>query len=58
MNEYQVIWYTMDQEVKRDTIRADKEEEVLPKAYEMYGGKENAPAPLVTVIAIKNNERK
>lgn len=53
MNTYQVIWYTMDQEIKRDTIYADKEEEVLPKAYEMYGGKDNAPAPLVTVIAMK-----
>lgn len=55
MNKYQVIWYTMDQEIKRDTIYADVEEEVLPKAYEMYGGKDNAPAPLVTVIAMKGS---
>lgn len=52
--KFQVIWYNMDQEVKRDLIEsAEDEKDALEKAYELYGGKDNAPAPLNTVIVLK-----
>jgi hypothetical protein len=47
---YEVIWYNLNTEVKRDNIDAESGEEAIDKAYESYGGADHAPAKLVTAV--------
>ena len=51
--KYQIIWYDLDGEKKRETINnCIDDADATSKAYLKYGGADNAPAKLLTVIEI------
>ena len=54
MNKYKIMWYNMDSLVKEEPkpINADSENEAIKKAYLIYGGKDNAPAPCISAIRL------
>ena len=54
MKEYkwELIWYDMECEKKRDIVMAADSEEAIKKGYSLYGGSNNAPARLVTASRV------
>lgn len=53
MKKFTIIWYDMIEEIKREEIEVEDDEDerdAVKKAYEKYGGTKSAPAPCISVV--------